>query len=204
MGTSHFIKARVSLDVKARVRAITEQQFITESVLLKQLVFAALREPVTNSGKGNSTPQSSEASPHLAVLRRPEGAPAKRLYVRLSPDDGRLLRERAEARQMPAATYVSVLVRAHLHNLTPLPKDELLALKRAVAQLGALGRNINQLAKAMNEGRRIVTSDGRVPVPTTEHLETMLEMCEALHAHVKVLIKANINSWRIGYGEDEN
>jgi hypothetical protein len=59
-----------------------------------------------------------------------------RLYVRIRTDDQRLLKERAAARSMAPATYVSVLVRAHLHDIAPLPKDELLAFKRSVAELG--------------------------------------------------------------------
>jgi hypothetical protein len=47
---------------------------------------------------------------------------------------------------MAAATYMSVLARAHLRNLPPLPQDELLALKHTVAELGAIGRNLNQIA----------------------------------------------------------
>ena len=53
---------------------------------------------------------------------------------------------------MRSATYVSVLVRSHLRNLTPLPKEELTALKRSVAELGAIGRNLNQIARGANQG----------------------------------------------------
>jgi hypothetical protein len=60
-----------------------------------------------------------------------------RLSVRLAPEDRILLSGRAAARGMPSATYVSVLVRSHLRNLTPLPKEELSVLKRSVAELGA-------------------------------------------------------------------
>ncbi len=55
---------------------------------------------------------------------------ASRFSIRLRPDDQILLRERALARGMPAATYISVLTRAHLRSLSPLPKEELVALKR--------------------------------------------------------------------------
>ena len=75
-----------------------------------------------------------------------------RLSVRLAPEDRILLSDRATARGMPSATYVSVLVRSHLRNLAPLPKEELLALKRSVAELGAIGRNLNQIARAANQG----------------------------------------------------
>ena len=48
--------------------------------------------------------------------------------IRLRPDDRLLLHERAAARGMAPATYVAVLTRAHLRSLSPLPREELLAL----------------------------------------------------------------------------
>ncbi len=63
-----------------------------------------------------------------------------RITIRLRAEDQVLLNTRAAARGMPAATYVSVLTRAHLRKLAPLPKEELLALKRSLSELGRIGR----------------------------------------------------------------
>jgi hypothetical protein len=95
---------------------------------------------------------------------------------------------------MPAATYVAVLVRSHLRNLAPLPKQELLALKSAVAELGVIGRNINQIARAVNDG-------GRAPGSVREEFRAMLKICEALRDNTKTLLKANETSWKTGYAE---
>jgi hypothetical protein len=95
---------------------------------------------------------------------------------------------------MAAATYVSVLVRSHLRNLAPLPKEELLALKRSVAELGAIGRNLNQIARAVNQG-------GRPGGPGREDLRAMLRIAEGLRDHVKALLKANQLSWERGHAE---
>ena len=95
---------------------------------------------------------------------------------------------------MPAATYVSVLVRAHLRSFSPLPKDELLALKRSIAELGAIGRNINQIAKVANEG-------GGLPGSVREEFRAMLKICEALRENTKALLKANLDQLeRRAYG----
>ena len=45
----------------------------------------------------------------------------KPMLVRLISEDWLLLDARAEARGMRPATYASVLLRAHLRQLTPLP-----------------------------------------------------------------------------------
>jgi hypothetical protein len=84
-------------------------------------------------------------APAMASSDRP-------ILVRLRNEDRLLLDARAEARSMRPATYASVILRAHLRKLTPLPNKELLALKRSIAELGALGRNINQIARVLNEG----------------------------------------------------
>ena len=80
--------------------------------------------------------------------------------IRLRTDDQILLQERSAARGMVPATYVSALTRAHLRSLASLPKDELLALKRTIGELGSIGCNLNQIAHAANQGQ-IVTSPGR-------------------------------------------
>ncbi len=79
-------------------------------------------------------------------------AASGRISVRLLPDDLLWVRERAVSRSLPTSTYISLLVRAHLRSLAPLPNEELAALKRSVAELGAIGRNLNQIARHLNQG----------------------------------------------------
>ena len=148
---------------------------MTESGLLKWLVDSAMR------GAGEI-----EADVLKAPGRRLRGS---RTSVRLHPDDKLLLAERAASRQMAVATYISVLVRAHLRNLSPLPKAELMALKRSVAEIGAIGRNLNQLTRLAHQG-----AGG----PTRGDLLAILKACEALREHTKDLVKANARSWRTG------
>jgi hypothetical protein len=52
---------------------------------------------------------------------------------------------------MPAATYLAVLARSHLRHLCPLPEPERKAFERGVAELAAIGRNINQIARWLNQ-----------------------------------------------------
>jgi hypothetical protein len=128
-----------SSEMKARFRSLAEQQqMMTESGLLKRLLDSAVR------GAGESD---------AAVLKVPgRRLRGSRTCVRLHPDDKLLLSERAAARQTAVATYISVLVRAHLRNLAPLPKGELIALKHSAAEVGAIGRNLNQLTKLAHQG----------------------------------------------------
>jgi hypothetical protein len=191
MNTTQFLKTRVPAETKALIRAAAEREYVTESIWFRRAIEHAL---LTQSG-ASASPTPQPFRDRRGRDNEKHGGRA-RLYVRLRPDDWLLLRERAAARGMPSATYVSVIVRAHLRNLAPMPKDELMALKRSVAELGAIGRNLNQLARAANSGDRGVG-------PAREDLRAILKVCEALRDHVKGLIRANVNSWEVGHAEVE-
>jgi hypothetical protein len=114
----------------------------------------------------------------------------KPMLVRLRIEDRLLLDARAEARGMRPATYASVLLRSHMRQLTPLPKDELLALKRSISLLAAIGRNINQIANAANQGGRVAESAGA-------EFRAMLKICVALRDNTKALHSSRSCSWEV-------
>lgn len=190
---TQILKTRVTPQTKAWVAEIVQREFLTEAVWLRRLVARALQE-------GQAASQSPDAAHHAPVMpaRRQcsqAAGRAARLQVRVRGEDRLLLHERAAARGMASATYLSVLLRAHLRALAPLPKDELGALKRVVGELGAVGRNLNQIARAANQGARVAG-------PGREEFRAILKVCEGLRDHTKDLIKANAASWEGGYVED--
>ena len=175
-----FIQCRVTSETKALIHALASREQITESALVRQLL-----ETVLRTTTGGVTPG---AGPPERVTRD------ARLSVRLAPDDRALLTERAAARDMAAATYVSVFVRAHLRGLAPLPKAEFMAFKRSVAELSAICRNLNQIVRVANQGGQMVAiGQGEV--------SGMLKVAAGLRDHVKALLRANEGSWRTGYAQ---
>jgi hypothetical protein len=178
MGGSAHLSTWVDDDTKRRFAAVAAHEGVSESALLKRMV-ALMLESTTAHG----------------TLGPPDRSPRdSRVTVRLRPDDQQLLKERAAARGLPAATYVSVLVRAHLRSLAPLPKQELLALRRTVSELSSIGRTLNQIARAVNQG-------GKESAAHQDDLRTILRLCVGLRDHVKDLLKANLRSWEVGYAE---
>lgn len=183
----------MSPDIKLQAKAIADREFLSEAAWLKRLVLREIR--ACNGANGDSRePCRAEG------MRRPERAPrlaggcGRPMLVRLRAEDRLLLDARAAARGMRPATYVSVLTRSHLRSLTPLPKEELLAMKRSIAELASLGRNINQIARAANEC-------GKLPASVREEFRAMLKICEALRDNTKALLKANVTSWESGFVE---
>ena len=182
MSADQFIAARVSSVTKDRLKSLAARRQLSESALLKDLLELTLG--------GSVIPEHDGAEPVVRAGRR------ARLYVRLRSDDQLLLRERAGALRMAPATYVSVLVRAHLRQVAPLPSEELRALNRVVADLGAIGRNLNQIARVTHQG---APATG----PHRGDVLAMLKVCEALRDHVKALLKENAVSWKVGYAEPD-
>ena len=180
MAADAVVRCRVSSETKALLQNIAAREQVTESALIRRVLEMLVRTSATES---------------LTIGKRDDtGLRAERLSIRLAPDDRLLLCDRAAARGMPSATYVAVLVRSHLRKLTPLPTEELGALMRSIAELGAVGRNLNQIARALNAG-------GRWDGPGRQHLEAMLKIAVALRDHIRALLKANETSWERGYAE---
>lgn len=179
MTADSFIAARVSSHTKARLRSLAQAQQQSESAIIKSLLDSLLEE----AGRSR-----------VLTIAEPVAPRGARLYIRLVPEDRRLLQERAVARQMAPATYVAMLVRAHLRELSPLPRDELAALKDVVAKLGAFGRYLDALVRTANHG-------AIPPDSMNASFHGMLRICKALHDHVKAVVKANAMSWRTGHGE---
>jgi len=177
MAGSTHIATWVSAETKQRFATAAARQGLSESALLKRLVEQMLAS--------SSTDDLSEP----VVPPDPRGA---RLTVRLVPEDRALLRERAAARTMPAATYVSVLVRSHLRRVAPLPDRELAHLRASIQQLAAIRRHLHSMA-------RLLQQDTRQAVPGRQEVLAMLRVCEGLRDHFRELLKANLVSWDIGH-----
>jgi hypothetical protein len=193
MSCTETLRAYVSPEIKLQAKAVADREFLSEAAWLKRLVLREIRDCHGVNGGGAELCRAVRIGDRGTV---PQGKGcARAMLVRLRAEDKLLLDARAEARGMRPATYASVLLRAHLRRLAPLPKDELAALKHTVAELGAVGRNLNQIARAANQGAGIA-GFGR------EEFRAVLKICQALRDHTKGLVKANEASWKSGNAED--
>ena len=193
MSCTEILKARVSPEIKLQAKAIADRDFLTEAAWLKRLVIREIRACAVANDAGRELGRPDDIGRPSREARARRGC-CKPVFVRFRDEDRLLLDARAEARGMRPATYVSVLTRSHLRSLTPLPKEEFLALKRSIGELAAIGRNINQIARAANEG-------GRAPASAREEFRAMLKVCEALRDNTKALLSANVTSWETGHAQ---
>jgi Bacterial mobilisation protein (MobC) len=177
MAADSFIQCRVSAATKEALREAAERQQLSESALVKRMIDLMLQT----------------AAPVAVTAVPSDNQPTRlaRLYVRLRSGDWMLLRERAAARCVAPATYVSNLIRAHVRGVSPLLKEELDAVRRSVAALRAIGNNLNQIARASHQ-------NGQATGPNREDVRAMLKICEGLRDHVHGLMRANVMSWQSG------
>ena len=177
MATEAFVQCRVAPATKAALRAAAERHRLTESALLKRMLDLVLH---TAGAPDSAAPTTTDRAARQA-----------RLYVRLTTVDRQLLQERSAARHLAPATYASNLLRAHLRSLTPVPEAELRALRQSTRELAAIGRNLNQIARAAHQSTSGVAL-GR------DDLRSILKACEALRDHIRAYIRTNISSWESG------
>ncbi len=194
MSCTEVLKTRVTSEIKLQAKKIADRELLSEAAWLKRLVVREVHVCQGATIAGREPCQTGGVRRHGREARenRRCGRP---MLVRLKGEDRLLLDARAAARGLRPATYVSALTRCHLRRVTPLPKKEFLALKRSISELAAIGRDLNQIARAASEG-------GRLPTSAREEFRAMLKVCEALRDNTKALLKTNEASWSSGYVED--
>lgn len=172
-----------SAEKKQQFAALAASKDMTESELLALLVDHVLG---TNPPPAPARELSTDEDGH-------EEGTTERVTLRLRPGDRRQVEARAAQRKMRPGSYLVALIHAHLRRQAPLPVAELNQLKVAVGELSAVGRNLNQLARAANAGQ--VSAEG---LPTT--LQAALQQVDEVRRQVADLVRVNIMSWEAGHG----
>jgi hypothetical protein len=163
----------------AAFRRLARHHGQSDSKLLTLLIDHTLRESAL-----------SAANPPLQVVL---GRATERLTVRLRPKDAERVHQRAQSRGMRSATYLAYLIHAHVTAAPSVPVAEIAELKRAVASLTAIGRNLNQLVKASHQGQGIDAHLRRLLPP-------LIGGIEQVHRAVKDYTRANLSSWDASHG----
>ena len=124
--------------LKAPWVAWCAQHQLTPSDALRQILTKALGQ----TPPGRSVPRTTV--PHRAERV------TKRMELRLTPSEHAALVARAKAEGSHPSTWVVAMLRTLLTQQPTLLPPERDALARSNQQLLALGRNLNQIAKALN------------------------------------------------------
>lgn len=150
------------------------------SEVLRQLVARALSDGVLNSPTApccseprNETHRSKRPLlPTFRLRRGQEESERRRVELRLTASEYDAARSLARSEGMPLTLWITALVRSRAVGGSYLGAEELQALVDSSYQLQAVGRNLNQVARAVHAGS---SPSARVHQTLFEHLQKRIE-----------------------------
>lgn len=119
----------------------------------------------------------------------PDDEPKVRFEILMTKSEKAAVQERANLERCSQRRWVIDAIRAGLTREPQFGMKEIEALGESNYQLLAIGRNLNQAAKAMNEGRRDSV--------TIESIERLRGIIDAHTEKVSTAIRASLERWSI-------
>jgi hypothetical protein len=119
------------------------------------------------------------------------GAPRQRIEIRLTPNEFVALRDVADATGFSVNRWLVAMVRAQLASEPQFGQHELAVLAASNSQLAAIGRNLNQIARALNAHELVEAYRLKVLETLKTEVDTHLDA-------VNRIIRANLDRWNRG------
>jgi hypothetical protein len=175
------LKTLVETETKTRFRNLAKTRGLSESELLRSVILV-----VTGQETDADQPIKPEA----------ENRELERMTVRLPGFLMDAAKQRGKSKGMAASRWVAALVQANLTGKPVMTDKELAVLQASNRELAAIGRNINQIAKALNEAFH---ETERVRLDTLAALsQSISENRAAIHS----LVRASQQAWEADNGVD--
>lgn len=168
------LRARIEEQQARRFNAIAQSKNMKPSELLRNIVMLVI---------GETSPEDSKIEPVL------EKADKVQKFFYLPKFMVNEIDLRAKAKGMKFSRWVAALVQSNLMRDAVLSADEIQLLNASNRELAAIGRNLNKIAKALNE--RFHETD-RIKL---EHLNKLNKAIEQHDKTIRRLIRASQQSW---------
>lgn len=168
------LKTLVENETKISFRSIAKGKGISESELLRAVVFSLVAQDIRTD---------------QPITPDPENAETERITVRMPRFIREAAKERAKSKGMAPSRWIAALVQSHLTGQPVMTKPDLSELQASNRELAAIGRNINQIAKALNEA---FYETERVRLDKLAELKTAIAENRAM---IRALIRASQNAW---------
>ncbi len=171
------IETQVDEDVKTRFKTIAKSKGFSEARFLRYMILKEIDLVKYDENK--------PLEPDIEKLS------SVRVYVRVPEFILRDVKRRAKLKGMTSSRWIAALIQSNIMRLPVSSEKELFELESSNRQLAAIGRNINQIAKTLNEAFH-----------RTEAVK--IDMLEALTGEIKKnreiiisLVRACQNVWRV-------
>ncbi len=175
-----ILRARVDEDLKSLFLHKAESLNLSESELLRKLVLDFFAQEKNNDEVGDFL---------RAAEPDPENAGNEKMTIRLPRFLVDAAKEKAKAKGMATSRWIAALVQSSLMQKPVMVDQALNELRANIRELNAIGRNINQMARALNE------SKGNTDKVKLDNLDLLRNYLDRNIASVRGLIRASQQAW---------
>ena len=175
-----ILRARVDDDLKSLFLHKAEALNLSESELIRKLVLDFFAHEKNKD----------EVEDVLrAVQADAENAEIEKMTVRLPRFLVDAAKEKAKAKGMATSRWIAALVQSSLMQKPVMVDQELNELRTNIRELNAIGRNINQMARALNESKN---NTDKVKL---DNLDLLRNYLDRNIASVRGLVRASQQAW---------
>lgn len=128
------LKTSCSVAIKVAFHALADREGLTESLLLRRMAVTILTQHENHCGVAPAS-----------EVRGGRGGKTGRVMLRLRPVEIQAIRELAEPEGHSAQAWIVRLLRYRLEGAIPFAQVESEALRAAIRELSAVGRNLNTI-----------------------------------------------------------
>lgn len=181
------ISTRVTEDVKAKFINMANNKGLTESELLRLII----SEAIINQEEKRTTPKIEMVA--FSHMRKTEEDELKitRLEIHLPKFLIVAAKEKAKTQGMATSRWIKSLVQTNLIQTPVLIDSALMAVKESNRELAAVGNNLNQIARRLNE------SVFKIEMVRIEKLEEVNSAVKSLRVELKKLIRVSQDAWGV-------
>ena len=138
-----ILKTRCSPEMAARFHALAKNESLSVAMLLRRMVAVIVAQHDTDA------PAAPKSDTHAG-----RGGHGSRIMLRLRPAEVEAIRALAEPEGYSASAWVVLQIRHQIVGAVPFATAELDALRDAMRELGAIGRNLNTLLHVLHRSGR--------------------------------------------------
>ena len=171
-----FIRARIEVSLRDKFKAIADASKVSESILLRRVILKEVEQV--------------DIEPDT-VIPDPNNAELTQMTIRLPCFLSDAIKARSTASGMSASRWVAALVQSNLTRVPVVNEDAVNQLRTSNRELAAIGRNINQIARSLNDRLQNVE-----PFPI-QRLNQLTKVIISNRDSVDVLIRAANQAWDI-------
>ena len=175
-----ILRARVDEELKSLFQQKAESINLSESELLRKVVLEFFAHE-----------KNSDALADVLTAIEPdaENAENEKMTIRLPRFLVDAAKEKAKAKGMATSRWIAALVQSSLMQKPVMVDQELTVLRSNIRELNAIGRNINQMARALNESKN---NTDKVKL---DNLDLLRNYLDRNIASVRGLVRASQQAW---------